>query len=345
MNAQPQSHPNERDYLWYAPTSDPFILEGMPYYEQNRNFCRLPKGIMQRQRDALQWTAWQPSGAVIRFASNTSGIAVRVRLGRTEHSSNGTIVQESGFDVYLDHGNKSEFHLTLGPKQVSEYFTATGELPGDWQEISIYFPILNPVVTIEIGLSADAQIRIAQPHKRGAICFYGSSITQGFHCSRPGLTYPAQICRRLDAELINLGFGGNARGDIDVAKAIGSLKLTALVLDYDHNSPTEELAQRHGPFFRCVRALQPDLPIIITSSPNWWKDPTGFSQRFEIIQQTFAQARTSGDKNVFLYPGKRFFSKRKYADFTVDRLHPNDAGFHRMAERIGYELEEALKAA
>ena len=54
-----------------------------------------------------------------------------------------------------------------------------------------------------------------------------------------------------------------------MAKAIAGLKLSAFVLDYDHNSYNpKHLTETHEKFFRIVREAQPTLPIIIVSGPR-----------------------------------------------------------------------------
>jgi lysophospholipase L1-like esterase len=330
--------------VWHDPTSAPFSLEGFPFYEQNRNYCRLPMEIMPTLREKLQWVVWQPSGGVIRFMTDATRLALNVTLGRGEHSRQGTIVQESGFDVYVGSGTSRQFRASLAPHVVCTTYVDEIKLPGDTlKEVAIYFPLLNPVHEVLVGLAPDAVVNAPPPHARGAICFYGSSITQGFACSRPGLTYPAQICRALDAELINLGFGGNARGDSAVADAIASLSLDAFVLDYDHNSGPAELEANHEPFFKRIRAVQPTLPIVMASSPNIWNDTAFFGRRYATVEQTYRNALDAGDSAVYLVPGHEFWPRESYTEYSVDRTHPNDLGFKAMADRILRELKIALE--
>jgi hypothetical protein len=325
--------------VWHNPSSAPFSLEGFPFYSGNKNFCRLPMDVMPRLRERLQWVAWQPSGGVIRFVTDAPKLAIKVALGRGEHSRQGTIVQESGFDVYLGSGTTRRFHRSLAPQTVCTAYVDECRLPKEGaHEVSLYFPLLNPVLTVEVGLPPGATLEAPAAHARGVVCFYGSSITQGFACSRPGLTYPAQVCRALDAELVNLGFGGNARGDLDVADVIASLRMDAFVLDYDHNSNPTELAKNHEPFFKRIRAAQPKLPVVVVSSPNIWNAAEFFGGKFKTIEKTYQNALTAGDSAVSLVPGREFWPQDSYTEYSVDRTHPNDLGFKCMADRILKEL-------
>ena len=47
------------------------------------------------------------------------------------------------------------------------------------------------------------------------------------------------------------------------------------------------------------------------------------------------KARQSGDKNVYFVDGLSFGMAPHTYDLTMDSIHPNDAGFMRMADCIG----------
>lgn len=337
-------HESTEGLSWRDPTCPPFALEGFPFFEENQNFCRLPTSIMPRQRESLQWVSWQPSGGVIRFVTDADVLAIRVSLDREEHFPRNPLAQESGFDLYLGSGTSRRFHANLSPENVQAEYTDECALPGGKQEVTLYFPLLNPVNSIEVGLPAGAVLEAPPSHARGKLCFYGSSITQGFCCSRPGLTYPAQIGRALDAELVNMGFGGNARGDLDVADAIAAIDMELFVLDYDFNSPPPELAVNHEPFFKRIRAVHKELPIIMASAPNWWNDTTLYARRLAATEATFNNARAAGDTNVYLIRGSEFWPRETALDCTVDRIHPNDRGLWYMAKRIKKEIDKAIGA-
>lgn len=105
------------------------------------------------------------------------------------------------------------------------------------------------------------------------IVFYGSSITQGGCASRPGNSYTHIICRWLDANMVNLGFSGNAKGEPEMAELISQIDMGALVMDYDHNAPDAEyLLNTHENFFKIIRSNHPYLPVIFVSKPDFDKN-------------------------------------------------------------------------
>ncbi len=333
---------------WHNPRSAPFQIEGLPWLEENKDYGRLPKAIRPQLRESLAWVAMQPSGVVIRFRCCSKELAIKVKIDRNEHFPQNPLAAESGFDVYLGTGRKQHFHKNLSATKPSKQFTTSCGLPDDEQDVCIYFPILNPVISISIGLSPDAAIHPPKKHKRKRILFYGSSITQGFCCSRPGLTYPARVCRTLDAELVNMGFGGNAKGDTIVAEQFAEhMKdgaYDAFVYDYDHNTPSPAwLRQTHEPFFKIIRKQNPALPTLVLSSPVYKKDSAYFGKRLAEIERTVQRAKKRGDKHIRLLAGKKFWpSSVNWQDCTVDNLHPNDQGFALMAESVTETLKKML---
>jgi hypothetical protein len=65
-----------------------------------------------------------------------------------------------------------------------------------------------------VGVSKDSLLAEPKPYKyEKPIVFYGSSITQGGCASRPGMAYESIVSRRFDADYLNLGFSGSAKGE------------------------------------------------------------------------------------------------------------------------------------
>lgn len=123
-------------------------------------------------------------------------------------------------------------------------------------------------------------------------------------------------------------------GEENMAEYISGLDMSALVLDYDHNSPDEKhLLKTHKKFFNIVRAKNPGLPIIIASAIpcTLWSDEF-CKTRKKIIFDTYLSAVNAGDKNVYFLDGEKFFTEEiPFDECTVDGIHPNDTGMHLMA--------------
>ncbi len=334
--------------VFHNPDEAPFLLTGFPWRAENGNFNRILERLMPGLPQQLSWVAPQPSGGTIRFRTNSHRLALRVELTRTETHRFNTQNLMSGFDVYVDDGEGLRYVTNLLEDGNPAAYTA--ELPAfaddRMRHFVLYTPLQNPIASVAVGLEEGAEVlpppAFALEHP---ILFYGSSITCGFSASRPGLTYPAQVARRLNAGFINLGFGGGARGELEIARAIASLELSCFVMDYDFNSPdAAHLGRTHKPFFDVVRAAQPELPIVLISAPYHWKNPDEFAERRAVVEDTWRQAVAAGDRHVWFLDGSQFFGREPdWADYTVDALHPNDRGFQRMAGDILAAVQQALE--
>ena len=212
------------------------------------------------------------------------------------------------------------------------------------REYLLNLPTYNGFGTLEIGTNPEAKFGDVPPHKISKpICFYGSSITQGGCCTRPGNAYTAMLCREVDASQINLGFSGGAQGHIALARAISELDLSCLVIDYDHNAPSPEfLLETHEKFFLYIRERHPELPVIFLTKPDFRRFPDINWPRRQAVLKTYANAVARGDKKVWYVDGKALFEGDSWDACTVDATHPNDLGFYRMYCAVLPVLREAL---
>ena len=65
--------------------------------------------------------------------------------------------------------------------------------------------------------------------------------------------------------------------------------------------------------------------------------------RRQIILDTYNYAVANGDDNVAFIDGRTVFCGRYENVYSVDGAHPTDAGFLRMADVIGREVEIMLR--
>ena len=325
----------------------PFVLSGLPWFSQEKQYCRLPQAILPQANEGVRGLAWHTSGAAIRFRTDSSAIGLQAKLRDGGDMAHMPRSGSGGFDLYEGVGTGKVFRANLkhehGSKDVNGLFRR--DLPREMREWTIYLPLYNGVETIAIGLDPECRVEAPTPFTYGKpVLFYGSSITQGGCASRPGNSYSTIIARRLDANLVNWGFSGSCRAEPIMAETIASLDLGALVLDYDHNAPTVEyLASTHEPFFRLVRAARPALPVIFVSKPDFY-GTDACCQRRDIVRNTYERARAAGDDNVYFVDGESLFGETERDLCTVDGCHPNDIGFLRMADGITPAVRTALQA-
>lgn len=331
---------------YFDVTSGVFEISGLPWLKHNKSFCRLNVDWLPKFNENVQRLSWCTAGAVVRFSTDSPVIAVRVELTYEEDMPHMPWTGISGVDLYLGKGKDKKFVRVAKPETNQTKYEAVFEgFEAKMQEWTINLPLYNGVKKLEIGLSPNAQLAKPSPYTiEKPIVFYGSSITQGGCASRPGNAYTHIISRWLDANMVNLGFSGNAKGEPEMAQLISQIEMSAFVLDYDHNAPTvEHLKETHENFFKIIREAQPDLPIIIVTKPDFDSNVEVNSKRREVIYQTYKNALDRGDKNVYFVDGETLFGSEDRDACTVDGCHPNDLGFMRMAEHIYPTIKKALK--
>ena len=327
---------------WYHLTDPAFSLEGLALSDrEGRRYWRLPADVIDQVNSGVSEVAKFPSGARVRFATDSRRIALCAVVGPAGYIKNVGAIGKCGLAGYVD----GEWHYVVYPAASdAEEMTGAYDLDGKMHEHTVYLPLFTPLYDLMIGLDDDAQVKPPRPYAvQKPIVFYGSSITNGASATHAGNAYVSIVCRRLDASFLNLGFSGSARGEEHIARYIAGLDMGLFVMDYDHNAPdAAHLEATHERFFRIVREAQPDLPIALISKPDFDIDPEGNAARRAVIRRTYEHALAAGDARVRFIDGETLFGTTERRDCLVDGTHPNDLGFRRMADAITPVLRELL---
>ena len=317
----------------------PFRLFGLFREAGEKDYKRLPHTVVEEiGNNGYRSLYKNTSGIRLRFKTDSQRIVLTCRLpGFTRHD-NMPRTASSCFDMYADGHYCKVFRPSedLSGTFSSEHNFGSRKM----RDILINFPLYNPVDEVYISLEEGANIVPCDDYKQQKpTVYYGSSITQGGCASHPGNCYCSIISRRMDADFVNLGFSGSARGELAMADYIGGLSMHAFVYDYDYNAPTvAHLQETHEPFFKHFRQYQPTTPVIMVSRANeiGTKETR---QRRDIIRTTYENALAAGDKNVYFIDGSEIYKAVGLDYCTVDCVHPNDLGFLCMANTIGAVLE------
>ncbi len=313
----------------------PFRLYGL--FFENGEYFRLHEKAARDTSDNVYDMYKTSTGARLRFVSDSPYVAIRASLSRAERIPNMTLIGTVGFDLYAD----GVYAGSFVPSMSDNAYESIVRLPdAKEREFMIHFPLYANIESLEIGLDSNASLSRAEDYAvELPIVFYGSSITNGACASRPGMAYPAQVGRMLNANHHNLGFGGSAKGERAICEYIASMPMSAFVLDYDYNANgPDHLEETHEPFFKTVREKNPDLPILMITAPKVKKDAS-WKRRYEIIRKTYENALAAGDKNVYFLDGGAPLQEIG-EDFLVDGVHPSDLGFYFMAKAVSAILRK-----
>lgn len=325
---------------FHPATDDVFELRGV--YHNGCSYTRMPTDVAESVSASVTALHRNTSGGRIRFYTDSSTITLAAISDMVTGMPHFTHIGANGFDLYLDGKPEGSFYAFWRQEGDLHYLLASKVLahPG---EVEIYFPLYANVIDLKIGLERGSSILPTGKvyAKEKPVVFYGSSVTQGGCATRAGMSYEAILCRGLDLDFVNLGFSGSAKGEAEMAEYIASLDMSAFVFDYDYNAwSVEHLRETHMPFFDIIRRAHPKIPIIMMSAPICDRNRE-FSQRLEIIRETYENALYCGDENVYFLTGDDLLSGVGN-EGLIDHCHPTDLGFWSMASALLPVLKKAL---
>ncbi len=337
-NFEVKTNIKKDDIKFYNIDEFPFKIYGI--FKRDGKYRRLPEDVAKKVSEGVYASHNRTAGGRVRFVTDSSYIAISVKMDTVCKMPHMPWTGSAGFDIYSDNVFSGTFVPPFDLEDEYESLITLGE--NSLREITINFPLYSGVKQLYIGLQEDAVLQESTPYKnQKPVVYYGSSITQGGCASRPGMSYQEIVSRKLNIDYVNLGFSGNAKAEDEIINYIKGLEMSAFVLDYDHNAPTtEHLLNTHEKMFKAIRNENPDLPIIIMPRPKF--NLTQVEQeRAEIIKNTYNNAILKGDKNVYFISGRKLCSLCE-DEGTVDRCHPTDFGFQSMANALCETIKNIL---
>nr|MBA3709349.1 SGNH/GDSL hydrolase family protein [Planctomycetota bacterium] len=341
------------DLGWHEPTTAPFALNGFPWFAVDHIYRRMPVSPAHPLPEAVDGLANHTAGGQIRFRTDARDISVRVDLRGVADMHHMPSTGQCGFDCYVGaagsqrYAGSSIYDQRKQSYQARVFESSAREL----RDVTLYFPLYQGVDTVWIGLDRDAALAPPQPWRMSRpVVIYGTSITQGGCAARPGMAYTNILSRRLQAEVINLGFSGSGRGEPEVARVIAGIPDPAcLVLDFEANCQDVALFEsRLAPFIGILRAAHPTVPILVLPKPPYAWDPVRPTEirsrdvRHAHARKVVDELRTRGDSRVYFHDIAAALADTAYHEGTVDGAHPTDLGFQLLADAIEPGLRRAL---
>lgn len=245
------------------------------------------------------------------------------------------------FDLYIDG--------KMVTKEGQESYTSPYEgiyeaiLPAGIKTVRIYFPNLSATGIRNLDL---VKATFCTPTKRTRRSIaYGDSITQGYTSLSPSLTYVNLIGEALDAEMYDLGIGGECFEPkmIDEHYPIKADFVTVAygTNDWSHCSPKQDEPLRKGFFEKLVKA-HGDSKIFVLL-PIWRGNQNAENEGYGPLENYRNLLR----EELKIYPQITVIEGENlvphHPDFFMpDLLHPNALGFTQYAKNLLTELKKYL---
>jgi lysophospholipase L1-like esterase len=339
--------------------ASPFEVDGLPWLNHNPpefRFGRLPvelKPFLEKTNPDAWSESLCPSGARVRFATDSGTIRIRVlhgheRIALYHMASTGV----AGFDLYEGGPVKPIYRGTSKPVSgTAPYehtlFQAAPTESGKLREWTLYLPAYARLASLEIGVDPGSKLTVPSPFLRAKpIVFYGTSITQSGCASRGSNGYVPLLGRMLGVDVVNLGLSGAGRSEPEVAQAIAdAVDASVFVVDSIANMNPETMKTHYGSFVAALRRAHPKTPIVLLTrihfadvEATWGESMRDTPEKYAALHaelfRTYQRHRDAGDRNIFIFDMGKAIGRPNGDHPTVDGVHPTDLGFRIMAEKL-----------
>lgn len=317
-------------------------LEGKAFADTAEFYDRLPAGVTTNVNAGVRSLLHHSAGLQFRFRTGSRKLRIRwvplnAGLAMDHMPSTGV----SGIDVYAQAPGGGWRYVKTG----RIWKPAGGSCELDWvpgTACLINLPLYNGVKSFTLGIDSNATVEALGPRASGIakpVVFYGTSITQGGCCSRPGLAFVNIVGRRLDVPVVNLGFSGSGQMELEMSAYLARIDASCYVLDCLWNMNERMVETRYEPFIRALRAKRPGVPIVMAEQCEVFC--RGPAAKDTFIRRLHARLLAEGWKDLVYLPKDRMFAGD--GEGTVDGCHPNDWGMFSMAAAYGDAVRAALR--
>lgn len=341
INAQ-----NETVTSWWNPIDSEYPVvtgNGWTSEELASPYHRLPQKAENNVRKPLWNLSKQSAGLSIRFWTNSESIQVKYKLNGELSMPHMAATGVSGLDLYKKTkdgdwerlwGNytlDSISNYKFNTKNTSTFYKEHGA------EYQLFLPLYNEVLDLSIGVNANGIFKALPRRSEKPVVVYGTSITQGACATRPGMAWTNILERRLDRQIINLGFSGNGKMELEMANLMAEIDAKAYIIDCLPNLSIED-----NPFLLAINTVKvlkekhPEVPVILVAHPGYVNNPSDskndpIPELNKDIQSAITMLKSLGHKRIY------YLSKEELNltfDSFVDYVHPNDIGMTEYANAV-----------
>lgn len=337
------------DSLKYISAAN-FELIGKGFADTQTRYERLPARLEGKTRPPVWSLSKDCSGLAIRFRTNSRTIAAKWEVTEDAVMNHFAPSGIKGLDLYCLKNGKWQFVNSARPVGKISTAIIIEHLDGKEMEYMLYLPLYDGLTNLEIGVDTTAIIgnpRIDSPLKNKPVVFYGTSITQGGCVSRAGMSYPNQLSRMLDRQIVNLGFSGNGQLDFEIAEAMSEIDASCFVIDCMPNLTIGQMNEKYVRFLEIIREKKPIVPILLVEiipypHRNFDQSISPILQEMNaILTRIYLGQKKKGDRNIYYLKSDKLIGND--SEGTVDGIHLTDLGFWRISQNMYPVIKKLIK--
>ena len=325
-------------------------IEGRAFDDVEHYYDRLPANVTTNVNAGVRSMKHHTSGMMFRFTTDSSRLLFKWvpyngGLSMDHMPSTGM----SGIDVYRFDAEKGKWLYVKTGRITS---AKGGSLDLGWNPGTpclVNLPLYNGLKSFSLGVATNASVAALGPRKSGVdkpVVFYGTSITHGGCCSRPGMAFVNIVGRDLDVPVVNLGFSGSGVMEFEMSEHLARIDASCYVLDCLWNMGSSAGGSRAGrnvednyePFIRNLRAKRPGVPIVMAEACDVYCG--GPNAKDKYIKSLYDKLVAEGWKDLVYLPKDGMYVGD--LEGTVDGCHPNDWGMMSLARAFGGAVRKAL---
>jgi len=303
---------------------------------------RIPNDLRLKLNESAKTRAIMPAGCEIRF--NLKSDKAKIVLQAKEERTSGI------YEIYQGNFLKQYNWISDKPTTIElrkeDLMVNKEKLKKLWEEKNLPFDpsltrIILPHLIILKIIDIEGEFTLPEKNQTPAIKYlaYGSSITHGSAALRPSGSYAMRTAQLLGVDLINMGFGGGAHLEKEMADYIAErndwdFATLEIGINMVGGFEVDEFQKRVEYFIPKIAEKNPDKWIfcidIFTFNGDFFGDYKGKEKKFrEIVKNTVENLNM---EKVVHISGQNIL--KSVDGLAVDLVHPSPSGMEEMARNL-----------
>ncbi len=321
------------------------IAELLPSEDgKGKIISRIPNRLRLTLNPNAKLRALYAAGCEIRF--NLEGDSARIVLFSEEPSI--AEVFQGNFQIswHIIDAEPTEIEVSL-PQNIDFLNKVTKEkrLPFDANLTRVILPYAPRTRIITIEGETSPPRRDQTPERR--YLAYGSSITQGARSYRPTGSYAMRTAQRLGVDLLNLGFGGGAHCEPQIADYIAEREdwdfaTLEMGINMVNTFSTQEFQRRVEYLIGKIAKAHPDKWVFCIDLFTFAADLDPSAKKHREFRRVVRETVENLDMPKLVYVDGRTLLK-DISGLTFDLVHPAPSGMEEIAVNLSNLIQAKIK--